>query len=95
MGGDHVHERAGETTVTFDREDPTPRVGQRDRERAEPGTDLEDGVAGTDACIRDDRASEVRIGQEVLTQPFRRPDPMPRGEILQRGAPEPLRTLTS
>ena len=55
-------------------------VGQGQRERAEPRTDLDDSVAGPDAGKVGDPAHGVRVGDEVL------PQIAPRSErMLRRG----------
>jgi len=41
---------------------------QRERERTEPGADLDDVIAGADASQVGDLANRVRIGDEVLTE---------------------------
>ena len=77
-----------EARVGFDREDVTARLGERDGERSEAAPDLQDAVAGTDAGVRDDRAREVGVGEEVLAERLGRADAVTGGEILQRGAAE-------
>jgi hypothetical protein len=84
---DRFAERGQQRTVQLDGDDVAPGVGQRERQRAEPRTDLEDGVAGADAGIEDDRAREVRIGEEVLTERSGRGDAVPLGEGSEGGAP--------
>jgi hypothetical protein len=69
--------------VGLDREHARPRAGERDRERPQAGTDLEDAVAGADARVRDDRAGEVRVGEEMLAEPLRGTEAVPGGERLQ------------
>jgi hypothetical protein len=77
---DHLAERGDEPAVELDGEHLGSRLGERDRERPQPGTDLEDAVAGTDAGVGDDRPGEVRVGKEVLSERLRRRDPVTDGE---------------
>ena len=63
-------------------------LGERSRERAEAGADLDHAIAGTDAGIGRDRAGEVRIDQEMLSERSLRPDAVPLGERTQRASAE-------
>jgi hypothetical protein len=74
--------------VGLDREHACTGVAERHRERPESGADLEHAVAGSDAGVGDDRASEVRVGEEVLAEPLRGPEAVAGGEILQVRAAE-------
>ena len=44
------------------------RLGQGDRQRADPGPDLEHPVAGAHTGQADDAAGGVGVGQEVLAE---------------------------
>jgi hypothetical protein len=59
---------------------------QRDRDRAEPGPDLQDAVARAHPGVGDEGAGEVRVGEEVLSEGLRGADPVALGEGPQRRA---------
>jgi hypothetical protein len=87
--GRHLFQRRDQRSVELDREDVGAGRRQGDGERAEPGADLDDPVTGPDAGVRDDRARQVGIDQEVLTQRLGGPDAVPAGEISDRSGTEP------
>jgi len=80
-----------EGAVELEREDLAPGGRQRDGERAEPGTDLQDAVARSDPGVGDDRAREVRVDQEVLPERLGWPDAVSLGEVAEGGPAEPAR----
>ena len=61
-------DRLGKPAVVLDRDDVGARVGQAERERAEPGADLDDMVGRLDAGEADDAPHRVRIDHEVLAE---------------------------
>jgi hypothetical protein len=81
--------------VHLDREDPGTRLGKRDRQGPETRADLDDPIAFANTGIGHDRSGEVRVGEEVLAPDPGRPDPVAGREILQLGAAEAVRALTS
>ncbi len=86
-------ERGDERWIHLDGEYVGAGLGERSRERAEAGADLDDVIARTDAGIGRDRASEVRIDQEMLSERSLRPDAVPVGERTQRARAERSRSF--
>ncbi len=95
VGADDLGERSRQPAVDLDREDLGPGLGERDGQGPEPGPDLHDAVPVLDPGVRHDGPSEVGVGEEVLAPDLGRPDPVARREVLQLGAAETVRTLTS
>ena len=62
--------------VELERDDLCTRLGQREGERPEAGTDLEHAVAVADPRQAHDSAGGVRIGEEVLAQRAARAQPV-------------------
>src|SRR5439155_21848442 len=60
----------------LDRPHVRARVAQRERERTQPGTDLDDVVARLHAREPHDVAGHVVVGEEVLTEGFARSQPV-------------------
>jgi hypothetical protein len=81
--------------VHLDREDPRARLRERERQGPQTGADLDDPITFPNAGIGHDRAGEVRVGEEVLAPDPGRTDPVARREVLQLGAAEAVRALTS
>jgi hypothetical protein len=81
----------GEPAVELEREDLTSSIGQRDRQRPESRADLQDAVTRPDTRVRDDRARQVRIDEEVLPEGLGRPDPVALCEGAQRRTAEAAR----
>jgi hypothetical protein len=61
-----------------------PGLGERERERAEPGPDLHHPVAGSDLGQRGDPARQGRLDQEMLSQGLPWTDTVPGGESPER-----------
>ena len=59
-------------------------LGQRQRQRAEPGADLDDVVAGTDAGEAGDAPHRVGVGDEVLAEVATRRQPVVGEELVDR-----------
>jgi hypothetical protein len=74
-------ERRQERPVELDREDLRARLGQGQRDRAEPGPDVDRADARSRAGVGRDRPGEVRVGEEVLPQGLGRPDAVAGGEL--------------
>ena len=70
---DDFFEDRHEMTIELDRAHVRARVGQRDRERTDAGTDLDDPIARLQLREPHDAARGVRVGEEVLTERLRRP----------------------
>ncbi len=81
-------ERAGEPRVDLDGRDVPATGQQREGQRAETGTDLDDDVVGPDAGQPDDLAHRVGVDDEVLAPLLRRPHPEPLGELADLRRPE-------
>ena len=75
--------------VELDRAHVRTGVGQRDGERTDAGSDLDDPLAGLQLGEADDPARGVLVGEEVLAERLRRPDPVAREELadLARASP--------
>ena len=68
----------------------TPRSGRRERqrERAQPGADLDDAIARAGTRLGGDRPREVRVDQEVLTERLGRLDAVARRQLADGAGPE-------
>ena len=64
----HVGERPHQAVVDLDRGDVGAGLGERQRERPEPGADLDDVVARADRGEVGDAPHGVRVGDEVLAE---------------------------
>ena len=73
---DLVPEHRHQPAVDLDGGDRGARLRQRQRERAEPGADLDDAVARTDPGEPGDAPDGVRIDDEVLAERRRRAQPV-------------------
>ena len=67
-GSTTLREDGHEVAVDLDSGDRRAGLGQRERQRAEAGADLDDLVAGADAGEAGDAADGVGIGDEVLAE---------------------------
>ena len=75
VAGHGLPQTRDQAAVELDRQDlGCPRIHQRGGERSEPGPDLHDPVPGADAGVTSDRAREVGVEQEVLTESLGRTD---------------------
>jgi hypothetical protein len=68
-------EDGGQAAIDLHGDDARARLGQGQGERAEPGPDLHDAVAGPDASRARDAAHGVGVDHEVLTQVAARRQP--------------------
>ena len=66
--GDDLAQHRHEPAVDLDRRHRRPGLGERQRQRAETGADLDHVVAGADAGQAGDAADGVRVGDEVLAE---------------------------
>ena len=64
--GDRAGQLVGQQLVDLHRDHPVGDLEQPQRQRAEPGTDLEHDVVGPDAGDGDDAADGVGVDDEVL-----------------------------
>jgi non-ribosomal peptide synthetase component F len=86
--GRHLAERREQRSVELDRADARARLRERQRERAHPGSDLDDAIAGTGTRLGGDRPGQVRVDQEVLTERFGWLDAVARGQLADGSGPE-------
>ena len=63
-----LSEDGDDAPIDLDRGDVSAGVGERQRQRTQACTDLDDPVAGTHARQRRDAPDRVRVGDEVLTE---------------------------
>jgi hypothetical protein len=80
--------RRRQTAVELHGQHVAPGLAERDGDRAEPGPDLDDAVTTAHAGVGDDRAGQIRVGDEVLPERLRRADPVTLGERPQSAEPE-------
>ena len=66
--GQHLAQRGGEATIDLDRRHEGTGLGQGQRQRTEPGTDLDDPVARSDPGQVGDAPHGVRVDDEVLAE---------------------------
>ena len=85
---DDLLERPGDPAVGLDRQDRAPAAASATVSQAQARADLEDALAGRDAGVGDDRAGEVRVGEEMLAESLRGPESVAGGEVLQVRAAE-------
>jgi hypothetical protein len=78
--GDGLRQCGRQRRVDLDRDDVRLGLQQRERERAETGTDLEDPLARADARGAHDAANGSGVVHEVLAERLRGADPEPAGE---------------
>ena len=86
---EHVGERGNQPRVELDRDHVGTARVERERERTETRPDLDHPNAGTDPGVPDDRARDVRIEQEMLSERSARGDPVPVREIPELRRSEP------
>ena len=84
---------AGEDRVDLDGDDVPGLLEDREGERAEPRTDLDDRVGLADLCGADDPSDGVRVDDEVLPPLLRRADAEPGGDLPEVGRAEEPGTL--
>jgi hypothetical protein len=84
----HLTERGQYRPVELDRADTRARLRERQRERAHPGSDLDDAIAWTGTRLGGDRPGQVRVDQEVLTERFGWLDAVARGQLADGSGPE-------
>ena len=66
--GDDVAQHGGEATIHLERRHRRPGLGQRQRQRTQPGPDLDHVIARSDTGGTGDAAHRVGIGDEVLPE---------------------------
>ena len=87
---DDLAERRDEAAIELNREHLRAGRGERQRERPEPGADLNHAIASGDAGVGGDRARQVRIDQEVLAERLRGADAVTPGELPDRAGAQPI-----
>jgi hypothetical protein len=91
----HLAERGDQRPVELDRADVSAGRGERQRQRAQAGADLDDAIAWSRAGRRRDRARQVGVDQEVLTERLVGSDAVARRQLADRTGSEPGRGTTS
>jgi hypothetical protein len=81
-------ERRDHASIELDREHVRPGRRERDRERTEPGADLDDVITGVEVGIGDDGTGEVRVDQEVLAEGLGGADAVSARELADGGGSE-------
>ena len=83
-------QRSDERAISFYGYDLGTRTGEGNRQRAQPGADLEEPLTRRRAGVSCDRSRDVRVRQEMLAEGLAGADAVPLGEIGQRAAGEGL-----